>query len=227
MKIAAQILHSEISGFWSQTLGIEHCLRHCWDVFWNSRGESCAFAGVFLRNIWELQQKSFALHLPSLLSWRHIWETKQPTLHFFFIPIVVYFLNCFQTHSDDDFRACRLLSCQPCCRSLYVGLLLSCHYGHCCHGGETKQQGVSLCFLGRRPPMSDRIHNDQGVAVSITTHSLHKPACEQTEVKSMNIASQSLTLLCMNRCVIYSSTHSNMFKDTTASRRDQDWSVYS
>ncbi len=76
--------------------------------------------------------------------------------------------------------------------------------------------------------MSDRIHNDQGVAVSITTHSLHKPACEQTEVKSMNIASQSLySSLYEPLCDLQLHTHSNMFKDTTASRRDQDWSVYS
>lgn len=111
--------------------------------------------------------------------------------------------------------------------SLDVGLL-SCHYGHCCHGGETKQQGVSLCFLGHRPPMSDRIHNDQGVAVSITTHSLHKPACEQTEVKSMNITSQSLcSSLYEPLCDLQLHTHSNVFKDTTASRRGQDLLVYS
>lgn len=58
--------------------------------------------------------------------------------------------------------------------------------------GKQNSRRVSLCFLGRGPPMSNSIHNDQGVAVSITTPSLHKPASEKTELNSMNIASQSL-----------------------------------
>lgn len=58
--------------------------------------------------------------------------------------------------------------------------------------GKQNSRRVSLCFLGRGPPMSNCIHNDQGVSVSITTPSLHKPASEKTELKSMNIASQSL-----------------------------------
>lgn len=92
--------------------------------------------------------------------------------------------------------------------SLDVALLLSRHYRHRRRDGETNPQGVSLCFLSRRPPMSNCIHNDQGVAVSITTQSLHKPASEKTEVKSMNIASQSLcSSLCEPLCDLQLHTH--------------------
>ncbi len=52
-----------------------------------------------------------------------------------------------------------------------------------------KTAGGEFVFFRPQTSMSDRIRNDQGGAVYITTHSLHKPACEQTEVKSMNITS--------------------------------------
>ncbi len=151
----------------------------------------CICSGLFLlRNIWELQQKLFALHVPRCFLGDTFEKPNKPTL--------------------DDFCACRLLSYQ-----LDVGLLLSCHYGHCCHGGETKQQGVSLCFLGHRPPMSDHICNSQGGAVYITTHSLHKPACEQTEVKSMNITSLLFT--------VWTAVWSTAPHTQTASRWDHDF----
>lgn len=98
--------------------------------------------------------------------------------------------------------------------------------------GKQNSRRVSLCFLGRGPPMSNCIHNDQGVSVSITTPSLHKPASEKTELKSMNIASQSLcSSLYEPLCDLqlhntHTRTHTSAFKVSTASRQDPILFIY-
>lgn len=89
-----------------------------------------------MSNIWYFQI-SFAI---VFLSWRCIGVAQNACLSCF--PIVpCYMQQAFFLSSILDV-------------GLYVGRLLSRHYGLRCHGGETERQGVGLCFLGRRPPAS-------------------------------------------------------------------------